>query len=565
MLKFKDYKYERPNMEKLENEFNELIDQFNKSESTELQDNTMKKINKLRNDFETMKNLVLIRHTINTNDEFYDKEKEFMDNSTPTYQGLVNKFYKALVESKYRDKLEKKWGDQIFKIADLELKTFSEEIIEDLKKENKLSSQYTKLRASAKIVFENEEYNISQMVPFLQSKNRTTRKKAHEAMTKFFEDNEEEFDTIFDEMVQVRDKIAKKLGYENFVQLGYDRLTRTDYDSKMVANYRKQVLENIVPLAEKLQERQLHRLGLDDLKYYDEPLKFLTGNATPKGDYDWMLENGRRMYEELSTETNEFFNFMIDKELLDLMAKKGKAGGGYCTFIANYKSPFIFSNFNGTSDDVDVLTHEAGHAFQVYSSRNFELPEYVWPTLEACEIHSMSMEFFAWPWMELFFEEDVEKYKFSHLSEALLFIPYGVTVDEFQHWVYENPTATPCERKAKWRDIERKYLPNKDYADNDFLQRGGYWFRQGHIFNNPFYYIDYTLAQVCAFQYWIESRENNKKAWDSYLTLCKMGGSKSFLELVNLAELNNPFENGSIKKVTYPIEKWLDGIDDKSL
>ncbi|MBS4534074.1 M3 family oligoendopeptidase [Clostridium sp. D2Q-14] len=565
MLKFNNYKYERPNMKELEESFNKLIDKFNNADSFEIQNNVMKEINRLRNTFESMENLVAIRHSIDTNDEFYDEEKDFMDDATPTYQGLVSKFYKALTECKFRDELEKKWGKQVFKIADLQLKTFSPEIIEDLKKENKLSSEYTKLRASAKIQFEREERNLSQMGPFLQSKDRDIRKKAQEAFNKFFEENEKKFDDMYDEMVKVRHNIARKLGYRNFIQLGYDRLTRSDYNAKMVANYRKQVLDNIVPIAIKLRKRQADRLGLESLRYYDEPLEFLTGNATPKGEHDWMLENGKKMYKELSNETDEFFNFMLDKELLDLMAKKGKAGGGYCTFIADYKSPFIFSNFNGTSGDVDVLTHEAGHAFQVYSSRNYELPEYVWPTLEACEIHSMSMEFFAWPWMELFFKEDVEKYKFAHLSGALLFIPYGATVDEFQHFVYENPTATPAERKTKWREIEKKYLPNRDYEDNEFLERGGYWFRQGHIFSNPFYYIDYTLAQVCAFQYWVKSKENRDSAWDSYLKLCKAGGSKSFLELVELANLDNPFEDGSISKVTGPIEEWLNSVEDKKL
>lgn len=565
MLKFSDYKYERPNMESLEKSFNELIDKFNSADSFEIQNDVMKEINNLRNTFETMENLVFIRHSVDTNDEFYDKEKDFMDDSTPTYQGLVSKFYKVLTESKFRKELEKKWGKHIFNIADLQLKTFAPEIIEDLKKENKLSSQYTKLRTSAKIEFEGEERNLSQMGPFLQSKDREVRKKAQEAFNRFFEENEEKFDQIYDEMVKVRHHMAKELGYENYVQLGYDRMTRSDYDAEMVSNYRKQVLDDIVPLAVSLRKRQSERLGLDSLKYYDESLEFLTGNATPKGGHDWMLEKGKNMYKELSKETDGFFNFMLDKELLDLMAKKGKAGGGYCTFIADYKSPFIFSNFNGTADDVDVLTHEAGHAFQVYSSRNYELPEYVWPTLEACEIHSMSMEFFAWPWMESFFKEDVEKYKFAHLSGALLFIPYGVTVDEFQHFVYENPTATPEERKLKWREIEKKYLPYRDYEDNDFLERGGYWFRQGHIFSNPFYYIDYTLAQVCAFQYWVKSRENKEEAWESYLKLCKAGGSKSFLELVELAGLDNPFEQGSINKITGPIQEWLDNVNDKKL
>jgi M3 family oligoendopeptidase len=256
---------------------------------------------------------------------------------------------------------------------------------------------------------------------------------------------------------------------------------------------------------------------------------------------------------------------MTEMGLLDLVAKKGKRVGGYCTYFSTYKAPFIFSNFNGTYRDIDVLTHEAGHAFQVYSSSNLGVPEYMFPTLEACEIHSMSMEFIAWPWMELFFQADAEKYRFNHLAESLLFIPYGVAVDEFQHAVYENPALTPAERKQKWREIERSYLPYRIYDDQEYLERGGYWHQQAHIFKSPFYYIDYTLAQICALQFWKRSRENPAMAWDYYLNLCRQGGSKSFTELVKVADLISPFEDGCVASVIGQIEAWLDSVDDAQI
>lgn len=562
MLKFKDYKYERPDLSQISDEFNELLDRFNESKTFEEQNEVMKEINKLRNYIDTMATLVSIRHSIDTEDEFYEKENDFIDENKPRFENLVSKFYKDLVNSKYRKELEEVWGKQVFTLAELQLQTFSEEIIEDLVKENKLISEYDKLIASAKLFFEGKTRNLSQMRPFMESKDRDTRKKAAETVSGFFEENEREFDRIYDELVKVRDKMAKALGFTSFVEMGYKRLGRSDYDYNMVANYRRQAYEDLVPLVAELKDRQRKRLGLKDLKYYDEALEFTTGNATPKGDPDWILENGKRMYKELSMETDEFFTFMVERELLDLVSKKGKMAGGYCTIIPDYDSPFIFSNFNGTSGDIDVLTHEAGHAFQSYMSMDFELPEYKFPTLEACEIHSMSMEFITWPWMELFFEEDVDKYKFSHLAGAINFIPYGVTVDEFQHFVYMNPEATPEERKSKWREIEKKYLPFRDYDDNEFLERGGYWYRQGHIFSDPFYYIDYTLAQVCAFQFWIKTREDKEKAWGDYLRLCKAGGSAPFLDLVKLANLDNPFVDGTIKRTVGPIKEWLDNIDD---
>lgn len=564
-MKFNEYKYEHLDLEKIKKEFSELIESFEKAENVEGQVNAFDEIIKLRNHIETMQTLVSVRHSIDTNDEFYDKENEYMDEISPILFGFTNDFYKALVNSKFKDELVQKYGKFLFDLAENTLKTFSPEIIPDAQEENRLSSKYSKLIASAKIDFDGKELNLSQMVPYTQSKDRNVRIEAAKKVAQFFAENQDEFDNIYDSLVKVRTRMAQKMGYKNFVEFGYKQLSRLEYDAKMVEGYRKQVLENIVPLHTELRERQGKRLGVDKLKFYDEAIKFNSGNADPHGSPEWILNNGKTMYKELSKETDEFFTFMTENNLLDLLSKKGKMSGGYCTYIPEHKAPFIFANFNGTSHDIDVLTHEAGHAFQVYQSRGFEVPEYLWPSYEACEIHSMSMEFLTWPWMDLFFENDTDKYKFIHLSEALLFIPYGVTVDEFQHWVYENPEATPKERREKWIEIEKKYLPTRDYGEVEELKNGIFWFRQGHIFSSPFYYIDYTLAQVCAFQFWIKSRENREKAWQDYLNLCKLGGSKPFFELMKSANLKNPFEEGTLAIVIPKIKEYLDNVDDMNL
>jgi len=564
-MNFNDYRYEHLDLEKIKGEFSELIDSFEKSENVEGQIEAFDKIIKLRNHIETMQTLVSIRHSIDTNDEFYDKENEYMDEISPILFGFTNDFYKALVNSKFKDELIKKYGKLLFDLAENTLKVFSNEIIPDAQEENRLSSKYSKLIASAKIDFDGKELNLSQMVPYTQSKDRNVRIEAAKKVAQFFSENQEEFDNIYDSLVKVRTKMAQKMGYKNYVEFGYKQLSRLEYDAKMVEGYRKQVLENIVPLHTELRKRQEKRLGLEKLRFYDEAIKFNSGNADPHGSPEWILNHGKTMYKELSKETDEFFTFMTENNLLDLLSKKGKMSGGYCTYIPEHKAPFIFANFNGTAHDIDVLTHEAGHAFQVYQSRGFDVPEYLWPTYEACEIHSMSMEFLTWPWMKLFFENDTEKYKFIHLSEALLFIPYGVTVDEFQHWVYENPQVTPQERREKWLEIEKKYLPTRDYGEVDELKNGIFWFRQGHIFSSPFYYIDYTLAQVCAFQFWIKSREDKEKAWQDYLNLCKLGGSKSFFELMKSANLKNPFEEGTLASVIPKIKEYLDSVDDMNL
>lgn len=564
-MKFSEMPYKRPDFDNYKMEFVGSIETFMNAQTATEQDAALKYIYKLRSHFETMMGVASTRNSINTQDPFYEAEQNYFDEQEPHYRSLVMHLYRALIKSQFRADLEKKYGALLFKIAELSLRTFDDKIIGDLQEENKLSTEYTKLLASAKLMFDGKEYNLAGLAPFKLSPDRNVRKKASEVYDNFFADNQHKLDEIYDKLVKVRDSMAKKLGYSNFIGLGYARFNRTDYGPAEVKTFRDAVVKKIVPVAQKLKKRQQNRLAISDFKYYDEPLDYPKGNPQPKGEPQWIIDNASLMYKELSPETNEFFNFMNENELMDLLNKPNKAGGGYCTFFSEYKAPFIFSNFNGTSHDIDVLTHEAGHAFQCFRSRNMEIEEYYFPTLEACEIHSMSMEFLTWPWMKLFFKEQTDQYYFSHLSRALSFIPYGCAVDEFQHWVYENPEASPQERHQAWRSIEKKYLPHRSYEGNPYLEHGGFWQRQMHIYRSPFYYIDYTLAQLCAFQFWYRSRENRQQALKDYIKLCDQGGSKSFLELVKVAGLKSPFDPATIDEVVGRVNDWLDGVKDEKL
>ena len=563
-MKFKDFLYERPNIDEYVKTFKELLAEIGTGKSAGEEIKAIKSIFDLNDEMDTMITLVSIRNSLNTQDEFYEKEKDFFDENIPALQEYEHIFSSKILKSTHRERLEKEFGSLAFKQAELRQKTFDPKVIPLLQQENKLSTEYSKLKASAKIEFEGGTYNLSQMTPFLQNLNRDIRHRAQLKVSEFFAENEEQFDKIYDDMVKTRTKIAHELKYENYVQLGYDRLGRIDYNHIDVKNYRDQIYRDVVPLVSELKKRTAKRIGIENPKSYDLTLSFLNGNPTPKGDRKWQVSIAKKMYKEMSKETDEFFTFMLEHDLLDLDSLPGKAGGGYCTYIPKYRAPFIFANFNGTSHDVDVLTHEAGHAFQVYSSRD-NLPTYRWPTYEAAEIHSMSMEFLAWPWIDGFFKEDTDKYKFYHLDSSISFLPYGVAVDEFQHEIYLHPEMSKEERKATWRKVEKKYLPFTDYDDDDFLEKGTFWYRQGHIFEAPFYYIDYTLAQILAFQYWVKSRESHKDAFASYLSLCRLGGSKSFVNLIKAVKLDNPFVDGTVKKVIEPIKAYLDKVDDTKL
>lgn len=563
-LSFDAFEYQRPDLEAVTTAFEEGLSAFEKATSADCQQSSLQRLNHLREEFGAMYNLCLVKHTCNTTDPFFEQENQYFDESIPEFEALNTRFYEVLLKSPFRHQLEQMLGKQLFTLAGLAVKTFKPAILESLQAENALSTEYTKLKAQAQIEFRGETYNLSNISPLEQSGDRETRREAANAKWAFYAANAPALEQIFDKMVALRHEISQKLGLRNFVEVGYARMRRSDYNPEMVANFRKQVRETIVPLASELYERQRKRLGIDTLQYFDEEYKYPSGNPKPIGTPDEIVQNAAAMYRELSPETDRFFQFMLQSNLMDLVNRDGKATGGYCTYISKYEAPFIFSNFNGTSGDIDVLTHEAGHAFQVWNSGHFPFEEYHWPTSDAAEIHSMSMEFFTWPWMHLFFGADKEKYQFMHMAGSIQFIPYGVAVDEFQHLVYENPDMTPEERNDAWRNLEKIYLPHRNYAGNEHLEAGRFWQKQNHIFNSPFYYIDYTLAQICAFQFWIKDRKNHQAAWNDYLGLCKAGGSHSFLDLVKLANLRSPFEDGCVESVVGEIRAFLNSVDDSN-
>ena len=564
-MKFEEFKYERPELSEVQKQYALYEEKMKACQDADEFMVLFKEINQFRGHLSSMMALASLRYTIDTSDEFYVKENDYWDENGPYYQQCNNQFYRTILESPLRKQLEERIPSTFFQLIENELKCFDEVIMEDLQLENKLASEYQKLIASAKIEFDGKTYNLAGLSALTQSKDRDLRRRASYAHVQYFEEHEKEFDRIYDDLVHVRDKMAKKLGFKNYTELGYVRMNRFDYNEAMVDNYRRQVLKDVVPLANELSEKQRIRLGLDQLHFYDLNCEFESGNPAPIGTPEQLVAKAQKMYHELSDETGQFFDLMVNNHLLDLVSKPNKASGGYCTYIQDYEAPFIFSNFNGTSGDVDVLTHEAGHAFQVYQSREAGIPEIEFPTYESCEIHSMSMEFITWPWSKEFFGNDTEKYHYLHLSSAVKFIPYGIAVDHFQHIVYNHPDLTPDERKAEWRRLEKMYLPYKNYDDCDFLERGGYWFRQGHIFTSPFYYIDYTLAQVCALQFWERTQKKDPQAWSDYLTLCKLGGTKSFLQLLEASHLKSPFMDGGLQECMDSAKAYLESVDDTAL
>lgn len=550
-----------PNVSRIEAKIRVLTDYLENAQTKEDAIKAVNKYFKIQNEVNTDFTIISINFTLNTQDPKIKKYNDTIDEISPIVNNYFKKFEEAMVKSKFRQDLENKFGKLLFVQIENGFKCFDEKIIPLLQEENKLVSDYQALLASAKIEYKGETLNLSQIGKYMSDKDPEVRVESAKLYYGFLSEHDEEIGTIYDQLVKLRDKMAKELGYSNYIEFGYLRLGRVDYNAQMVAGYREQIKRDVVPVVYKLRKNQAKRLGYKNPIFLDYNLFFEDGNAKPAGDTKYLVDCAQQMYNEMGTESGEFFKFMVDNHLMDLDAKAGKAGGGYMTFIPRYKSPFIFANSNGTSSDVDTLTHEVGHAFQGYLCRNVKIPNYQMPTLEACEIDSMSMEFFAYPWMNLFFKDGADKYRFAHLDGAISFLPYGAEVDEFQHFVYEHPELTHKERCAKWAELEKVYRPWLNFKGFEYLENGGWWVRQSHIFASPFYYIDYTLAQVLALQFKCEMDKNRERAWKKYIKLLKMGGKYPFLTLVEKDHLRNPFVDGNVKKVIKPQVKILNEFE----
>ncbi len=562
-MKFSEMPYERPDVEAFKGQLTELTNRLKAAGSYDEARAVFIEKEEAYRRFNTNFDLASIRNTIDTRDEFYDGEITFWNAAGPELEEYSKAWTAAMLSSPFRENFAAEYGGLMFVNAEIELKTFSPEIVPQLQKENDLTQEYQKLIASAKIPFEGGEYTISQMTPFTTDADDTRRLAAWKAVGTWYKEHQADLDRIYDELTRLRDEMGRKLGYEGYTQLGYYRMGRNCYGREDVERFRAAVRKYLVPLADRIFRAQAERIGVAyPLSYADNALKFRSGNPRPQGTADDILAQGMKFYGELSPETAEFFRTMLDSELLDVLSTEGKAGGGYCTSIPEYRVPFIFANFNGTQGDVEVVTHEAGHAFAYWMNRDRVPMEYAWPGMEACEVHSMSMEFMAWPWIEGFFGPDSRKFLYSHLAGALTFIPYGTLVDHFQHEVYARPDMTPAQRHAKWKELQEVYMPwVRLDGDIPFFSEGEAWQRQSHIYEAPFYYIDYCLAQTVALEFWALLQKDKKGAWEKYMAYTRQGGSRTFTELLKNAGLDSPFDEKCLRGVCETASQWLDQFD----
>ncbi len=559
-MKVSELPYRRVAIEEFEAEAGKVIEAVRSAASADEVLSAREAYKELVKQYSTANALAYMRYSIHTADQFYCGEKDYYDEIGPRVQNLSLQYAQAMLTSPFREELERRLTPVLFKAWEVESKAMSPAIIEDLVEENKITTEYSQLMAGMEFEFRGEKMPRAMLMKYGKEDDRATRKECYEVLGRTLAAYAPQLDDIFDRLVHVRDRMAKKLGYENFIELGYYRMGRLCYDQKMVESFRENVKTDIVPVVARLRTENAKRLDVDKYMLYDNDVIIPGGDPKPCGKAG-IFAAAKQMYHEMGAETGAFIDMMLENEAFDVDARKNKWGGGYCTEFAAYKQPFILANFNGTASDVDVVTHEAGHAFNAYLC--FDNPyslELGCGGMETAETHSMSMEFFAWPHMDKFFGENADKYRYMHALDSFSFIPYGTIVDAFQHIVYANPDMTPAERKAAWNDLEAQFRPWLSTEGIPYLEEGTRWQYQMHIYESPFYYIDYVLAQTAAFQFLLASRKDYDDAFRRYVNLSRQGGSKVFTDLLAEAGLKSPFEPGALRGFADEIESMLNEI-----
>ena len=562
-MQFSEMPYSRPNVDQIKSQLADLTDRLRRADTYPKARQAFLEKEALASHVETLSSLAHIRHSIDTRDPFYQQEDSFWNRALPEIEEYLQEWIDAMLFSPFRRHFAREYGELMFLNAEISRQTFSPDIISQLQEENDLVQTYEKLLAGAQIPFEDNVYTLSQIAPFKNDPDDERRLAAWKAEGQWYKAHQQQLDSLYDDLVRLRDEMGKTLGYGGFIPLGYFRMGRNCYTHADVEKFREAVVRYLVPVADSIFRRHAQRLRKTyPMSFADNALQFRSGNAKPCGSAEAIIASAARFYDTLSPETSRFFREMQSDRLFDLLSTEGKEGGGYCTSLPDYKVPFIFANFNGTRDDVETVTHEAGHAFAAWLNMDRVPMSTVWPSMEACEVHSMSMEFFAWKSAEDFFGADARKFRYSHLASCLTFIPYGTMVDHFQHLVYENPNWTPRDRHEAWKKLLGIYTPwQKLDGEIPFYSEGEGWQRQHHIYSFPFYYIDYCFAQTVALEFWAQMQDDYDAAWQRYLAFAKQGGSRTFVELLQHAGLASPFDENCLRTVCEKAAKWLEEFD----
>ena len=559
---FKDLQYVRPNFDEVNESIVRLTDGAKKARNFEELKGIIKDFEVVYGSLHTNLAIAMIRAYLDSSDEYYNGEMQegMQKEATLNY----NDFYKAILNSPFKEDINKEFGKQyLLKLSDsINLKSKGTDLIE---KEQELIFKYQKLKATLRIDFKGQSLSEGEIRKYMTNEDRSIRKEATDSLNKAYMENKKGFGDILNELVKVRNEIAKANGFDSFADYMNLEKGRRDYGQRELLDFVSNIKEELKDILLQTSKDQAKRLGLKRLAYYDKGISFIDGNAKPIGDGKVLLEKAKEMYKDLGSDISELYNEMVDKNYIDVDQSPNKISGmGFCTELYTLNFPYIFGNCNGTIHDVDVLTHEIGHAYQMYLSLKKQ-PLYTYTSMpnDVAEIPSKAMEHFTQDYAELFFGEDTKKFKFQFLVKALDELISYSAIHEFESWLYENEEATLEEKADKYFEGVKTIDPGVDYSEVDEIEAGqGLLFRSMGVYMFPFYLISYAISAISAMELAKRMSEDKNATWEDYKSLCSSGGSLPYYELLKTANLSSPFEKETIKNsigyIKGKLEKYLD-------
>ncbi len=558
MYKFSDLQYKETDYQSLAKMILDLTEKAKKADSPSSLEEVLKIYDTEMGEVGYNYTLSYIHSSLDSSDSFWQEalQKESKGNAMLDTTPLL----KAILENKYFSSLEEKYGPVLRDKLNKSISTGSKAQNERAE-EGDLVSKYQREKAMVRINYKGKELSEGEVIPLFESPIREERIQSRKAVAKAFLEKKELFGSMLERLVSLRDTIAKENGFSNYLEYMDINYSRIGYGEKEMDAFVSEVKEYVVPVLSHIFEETRKRLGLEEMTVADISLMFVDGNAKPSGGADVLKEAAKKMYKALSPEMEAFFTGMLDSHSIDVDFSPNKVSGmGFCTDLKKGMYPFVFGNLDGTSWDVTVFTHEVGHAWQSYASdQNLDLTLFREMPLDAVEIPSKTMELFSYPFAEEFFGKDGDKFRFAHFRNAVKEIVAYTSVHELNTWIYTHVGASFDEINEKWMEIQSSYYPNVSYGEmEEEEKKGAGLLRNMGIFMFPRYLISYVFSEMCAIDLFMEYLKDKDKALDSYNRLCRVGGSKSYPEILSAAGLEPSYNKGRVKDVMEKVKAYLE-------
>ena len=558
MYKFSDLQYKETDYQSLAKMILHLTEKAKKADSPSSLEEVLKIYDTEMGEVGYNYTLSYIHSSLDSSDSFWQEalQKESKGNAMLDTTPLL----KAILENKYFSSFEEKYGPVLRDKLNKSISTGSKAQNERAE-EGGLVSKYQREKAMVRINYKGKELSEGEVIPLFESPIREERIQSRKAVAKAFLEKKELFGSMLERLVSLRDTIAKENGFSNYLEYMDINYSRIGYGEKEMDAFVSEVKEYVVPVLSHIFEETRKRLGLEEMTVADISLMFVDGNAKPSGGADVLKEAAKKMYKALSPEMEAFFTGMLDSHSIDVDFSPNKVSGmGFCTDLKKGMYPFVFGNLDGTSWDVTVFTHEVGHAWQSYASdQNLDLTLFREMPLDAVEIPSKTMELFSYPFAEEFFGKDGDKFRFAHFRNAVKEIVAYTSVHELNTWIYTHVGASFDEINEKWMEIQSSYYPNVSYGEmEEEEKKGAGLLRNMGIFMFPRYLISYVFSEMCAIDLFMEYLKDKDKALDSYNRLCRVGGSKSYPEILSAAGLEPSYKKGRVKDVMEKVKAYLE-------